>query len=38
VRGPLARYPNLVRYHGRLQARPAYRRALERGGPYRLAR
>jgi glutathione S-transferase len=37
-RGPLKDYPNLVRLHERLQARPAYKRALERGGPYELAR
>jgi glutathione S-transferase len=38
VRGPLKDYPNLMRLHGRLKARPAYQRALERGGPYELAR
>jgi glutathione S-transferase len=37
-RGPLRDYPNLVRLHDRLRARPAYQRALERGGPYQLAR
>src|SRR5262249_50066586 len=37
-RGPLTAYPNLVRLHERLKARPAYRRALERGGPYELGR
>jgi glutathione S-transferase len=35
--GQLAPYPNLTDWIGRLQARPAYRRALERGGPYSLA-
>ncbi len=38
ARGPLKSYPNLVRLHERLRARPAYVRALERGGPYQLAR
>ncbi len=38
VRGPLKDYPNLMRLHGRLKARPAYQRALERNGPYELAR
>jgi len=37
-RGPLANYPNLLRLHERLKARPAYQRALERGGPYELGR
>jgi glutathione S-transferase len=37
-RGPLANYPNLVRLHERLKARPAYQRALELGGPYELGR
>ena len=37
-RGPLANYPNLMRLHERLKARPAYQRALERGGPYELGR
>jgi glutathione S-transferase len=30
-------YPNLAAWVGRLQARPAYQRSLEKGGPYRLA-
>ena len=38
ARGPLQDYPNLVRLHERLKARPAYQRALERGGPYALGR
>jgi glutathione S-transferase len=36
VRGGLARYPNLVRARAANQARPAYQRALERGGPYKM--
>jgi len=38
ARGALAPYANLVRYLGSLQARPAYRRAVERGGPYAFQR
>lgn len=34
----LSRYPNLKRYIQSIQARPAYRRAVERGGPYQLGR
>jgi glutathione S-transferase len=30
----LQKFPNLARFLERAQARPAYRRALERGGPY----
>jgi glutathione S-transferase len=30
----LGEFPNLSRFLERVQARPAYRRALERGGPY----
>ena len=37
-RGPLADYPNLVLLHERLKARPAYQRAVARGGPYELGR
>lgn len=32
------RYPNLLKYLEAIHARPAYRRALERGGPYELLR
>lgn len=35
ARAGLERYPNLVRARGVLQQRPAYQRALERGGPYK---
>ena len=38
ARGLLANYPNLARYAERIQARPAYQRALEVGGPYELGR
>ena len=34
ARGPLKDYPNLLELHERLKARPAYQRALARGGPY----
>ena len=37
-RGPLVQYPNLVRLHDRMKARPQYRRAVDRGGPYELGR
>ena len=37
MRGPVADYPNLVQYKDRFRARPAYQRALERGGPYKFA-
>jgi glutathione S-transferase len=37
MRGPLADYPNLVRFKTRFRDRPAYQRALERGGPYKFA-
>jgi len=35
-RGLLAEYPNLMGFLERVQARPAYKKALERGGPYKL--
>jgi glutathione S-transferase len=38
ARGGLAAYPNLQRFAARIQARPAYRKAVERGGPYELGR
>ena len=34
VRGNLENYPNLQAWVNRFQARPAYRMAIERGGPY----
>ncbi|MDO8288644.1 MAG: glutathione S-transferase [Parvibaculum sp.] len=37
VRGFLANYPNLLDLLARLQARPAYKVALEKGGPYAFA-
>lgn len=37
LRGFLANYPNLLDLLARLQARPAYKRALEKGGPYAFA-
>jgi glutathione S-transferase len=37
-RGPLSSYPRLTALHARLKARPAYQRAIERGGPYELGR
>jgi glutathione S-transferase len=37
-RGPLKDYPNLVRLDARLRARPAYKRAIDRGGPYEVGR
>ncbi|MEO1136126.1 MAG: glutathione S-transferase [Pseudomonadota bacterium] len=36
IRGNADGYPNIAAYVKRLQARPAYARALERGGPYAL--
>ena len=38
LRGPMRDYPRLAALHERLKARPAYKRALERGGPYELGR
>ena len=35
-RGGLENYPNLLRARAANQARPAYQRALERGGPYKM--
>lgn len=29
-------YPNLVKYRGAMQDRPAYKRGIEKGGPYQL--
>ncbi len=36
VRGGLKHFPNLAAYLERIQARGAYKRAVERGGPYQL--
>ena len=36
VRGDGGRYPAIARFLDTIHARPAYRRALERGGPYEL--
>jgi len=36
--GFLKTYPNLSRYLAAMQARPAYKKGLERGGPYELGR
>jgi glutathione S-transferase len=38
ARGAFADHPNLVAYLERLQARPAYKTALEKGGPYAIGR
>jgi len=38
ARRGLQSYPNLTRYLASLQSRPAYKRALEKGGPYELMR
>jgi len=37
ARGLRASYPNIDAWVRRFQQRPAYRRALERGGPYSMA-
>ena len=37
AQGHGARYPGLARFVAESQARPAYRRGLEKGGPYRFA-
>jgi len=37
MRGPVADYANLVKFKERFRARPAYQRALQRGGPYKFA-
>lgn len=37
LRGLRSQYPNIDAWVRRFQARPAYRKALERGGPYALA-
>ena len=37
ARGARAQFPNIDAWVKRFQARPAYQRALERGGPYALA-
>jgi glutathione S-transferase len=36
ARGGIERFPNLKRVRALQQARPAYQRALERGGPYKM--
>lgn len=36
--GRLADYPHLTRYLAAMHARPAYQRAIEKGGPYALGR
>ena len=36
ARGGASAYPGVMAYLGRLHARPAYARALDRGGPYEL--
>jgi glutathione S-transferase len=36
--GAKERFPNIVAFVERIHARPAYQRALERGGPYELLR
>jgi glutathione S-transferase len=36
MRGGLSNYANLVRVRAGYHARPAYQRALEKGGPYNM--
>jgi len=36
VRGDIRPYPRIKEYLKTIHARPAYKRALERGGPYSL--
>lgn len=38
ARNQLGAFPNLAKFLARIQARPAYQRALQRGGPYELGR
>ena len=38
MRGDISAYPNIDGFLKRIHARPAYKRALERGGPYALMR
>jgi glutathione S-transferase len=38
ARGRLSPYPGLTAYGKRLEARPAYQRSIERGGPYTVGR
>ena len=37
VFGKLEPYPNLAAWLGRMHARPAFQRSIEKGGPYRFA-
>jgi len=38
ARGQLGAFPNLAKFLARIQARPAYQRALQKGGPYELGK